>query len=126
MSLTCLPTSARTRWPTALRASPLRACLNAVKASSGNLASTASTRASPGLHAPLAESAARLLVRQNILQRNDFLGHAGQPSLRGVDHRQPFVELAQIVAGRPCMRLQPRSQTLADMIEPLGNQPREI
>jgi hypothetical protein len=78
------------------------------------------------LHAPLAESAARLLVRQNVLQRNDLLGHARQPGVCGVDHRQPLVELAQIVAGGPGVGLQPIAQALTHMVQPFRNQPREI
>ena len=51
------------------------------------------------LHPPLAEGAARLLVGQNVLQRNDFLGHAGHARLRGVDDGEPFVELVEVRAG---------------------------
>src|SRR5574340_257122 len=48
MSLTCFETSARTRACAALRASSSRAARSAVNASSGNFASTASGRGSPG------------------------------------------------------------------------------
>ena len=49
-----------------------------------------------------------------------------EPPLRGVDHRQAFVELVEIVAGRPRRRLQPRADPRADIVEPVGHQARQI
>ena len=44
------------------------------------------------------------------LERNDFARHFGQPRLGGVDHRQPLVELAEIVAGPLRLVLDPRPE----------------
>ncbi len=129
MSFTCLPMLARTRACAALRASSPCAARKRRQgfqrnfpsiASSPRIAGQANDAVGPGavregelevegarrqavahdrLHPPLAEGAARLLVSEDALEGNDFARHFGQPRLGGVDHRQPLVELAEIVAG---------------------------
>ena len=47
------------------------------------------------LHPPLAEGAAGLLVGENVLERHHLAGHFAQARLRGVDDREPLVELAR-------------------------------
>ena len=47
-----------------------------------------------GLHAHLAEGAARLLVGEDLLQRDHLGGKLGQVPLRRVDDGQPLVKLA--------------------------------
>ena len=78
------------------------------------------------LHPPLAEGAARLLVGENVLQRNDFLGHAGHARLRGVDHREPLVELVEVGAGRLRMAFEPGAEPRADVVEPLRPSPASM
>ena len=46
-----------------------------------------------GLHAHLAEGAARLLVGEDLLKRDHVGGKLGQVLLRRVDHGEPLVEL---------------------------------
>ena len=50
------------------------------------------------LHPSLAEGASRLLVGENVFQRHHLARHFGQPRLGGVDHREPLVELAEILS----------------------------
>ena len=130
MSLTCLPTSARTRARAALRASSSRARAKSgerlerelgVHRQQPRIARQADDAIGPGavgerelevvsprrqavahdrLHAPLAEGAARLLVGENVLQRHHFARHVGQARLRRVDHRETFIEPAETLAGR--------------------------
>ena len=57
------------------------------------------------LHPSLSEGAARLLVGENVLERNHLARHVAEPRLRGVDDGEPFVELAEALAGRLRMRL---------------------
>ena len=51
------------------------------------------------LHARLAEGAARLLVGEHLAQRGDLGGEVGEILLRGVDDREPLVELVQALHG---------------------------
>ena len=78
------------------------------------------------LHPPLAEGAARLLVGEDVLQRHDLFGHADHARLRGVDHRQPLVELAEVGAGRLGVAFEPGAEPRADIVEPLRHDAREI
>ena len=138
MSLTCLPTSARTRACAVLRASSSRAARERGEAFERKLGVDREQAAVAGqaddaigagavrqrelelvgaggqavahdrLHPPLAEGAARLLVGENVLQRHDFARHLGQARLRRVDHREALVELAEVLA-----RVAPRPDTRA-------------
>ncbi len=78
------------------------------------------------LHPPLAEGAARLLVGENVLQRDDFLGHAGDARLRGVDDGEPFVELAEVGAGGLRVAFEPGAEPRADVVEALRHHPRHV
>ena len=78
------------------------------------------------LHPPLAEGAARLLVGEDVLQRDDFLGHAGDARLRGVDDGQPLVELAEIVAGGLRVAFEPGAEPRADVVEALRHHARDV
>ena len=44
------------------------------------------------------------------LQRDDLLGHARHARLRGVDHREPLVELAEVGAGRLGVAFEPGAE----------------
>ena len=82
--------------------------------------------ADDGLHPSLAEGPTRLLVGEDILQADHFLGEAGELRLRRVDHRQPLVELAQILARGARLILKAAADTRAHRIELLGDNPGEI
>ncbi len=78
------------------------------------------------LHPPLTEGAAGLLVGENVLERHHFAGHFAQARLRRVDHGKPFVELAQVFAGRLRLGFEPRAEPRADRIEPVGDDASEV
>ncbi len=70
--------------------------------------------------------AARLFVGEDVLQRDDLLGHAHHARLRGVDDGEPLVELGEIFARRLGVGLEARADALADIVEPLRHDPRKI
>ena len=76
--------------------------------------------------AALAEGAARLLVGKNILEADDFLGQRGDPCLRRVDYREPFVQFGQMFAGGFAGGFETGADPRPDRVEPIGNEPREI
>ena len=76
--------------------------------------------------AALAEGAARLLVGENVLEADDFLGQRGDPGLRRIDHRQPFVQFGEMLARGLARRFETGADPRSDRVEPLGNEPREI
>ena len=77
-------------------------------------------------HPALAEGAARLLVGEDILEPDDFLGEPGKTRLRRIDHRQPLVELEEVLVGRPARLFEPLADARADRIEPLRHEPRQV
>ena len=71
------------------------------------------------LHAHLAEGAARLLVRQDVLQADDAPGEIGDIGLRRVDDRQPLIKLRKLLGGVALLRLQMFAEMLRDAVEPV-------
>ena len=78
------------------------------------------------LHPALPIGAARLLVGENVLEADDFLREPGEPGLRGVDHRQPLVELAEVLALAARGLFDALADAMADGVEPFRHEPREI
>ena len=76
--------------------------------------------------ASLAEGAARLFVGENVLEADDFLGQRGDPCLRRIDHRKPFVQFGEMLARGSSRRFKTGADPCSDRVEPLGNEPREI
>src|SRR5207253_1054487 len=70
-----------------------------------------------GFEAPLAEGAARLLVGENVLEADDFLGERGDPGLRRVDHREPLVQLGEMFAGGPAGYFETGADPRPDRVE---------
>jgi hypothetical protein len=79
-----------------------------------------------GLEPALAESSARLLVGEDFLEADDLLREAGEARLRGVDHRQPFVEFGELLAGAFARSRDALADAGADLIQPLGDEAGEI
>ena len=73
-----------------------------------------------GFHAALAEGAARLLVGQHLLQRNDMSRQRGDVLLRFVDDGQPRLDAAQRLGGLVGVLFERTSQLLRQRIEALG------
>ena len=67
----------------------------------------------------LAEGAARLLVGQHALQRVHLRRQLGDVLLRAVDHRQPRMQLLQMVAGVLGRGLHRLAEILRHRVEPL-------
>ena len=70
-------------------------------------------------HARLAEGAARLLVGEHALQRGHLGGELGDVLLRVVDHREPLVELLQVLGRVQLGLFQRIAEPVRDRIEPL-------
>ena len=79
-----------------------------------------------GLHAALAEGAARLLVGENLLQPQHLLRKAGQPLLGPVDHCETLAQFRQMVGGGTGALLQPLPHPRAHGVEPVGHDAGEI
>ena len=79
-----------------------------------------------GFEAALAEGAARLFVSKNVLEADDFLGQRGDPCLRRIDHRQPLVQLGQMVASGFSRGFKASADPYSNRVEAVGDEPREI
>ena len=147
MSSICLPRFCRSCRVACSRSSSVLAFSSAVVASSGNLASMiempvvrhvdAAIRprivrqrelefigalrqpvGDDGFHAALAEGAAALLVVEHLLQRRHGRGQIGDVLLRRVDHRQPRMQLLQMVGGVLGRGLHRLADVLRHRVEP--------
>ncbi len=66
----------------------------------------------------LAEGAARLLVGEHVLQRSHLRGQIGDVLLRAVDHRQPRMQLLQVIGGVLGRGLHRLAEVLRHRVEP--------
>jgi hypothetical protein len=78
------------------------------------------------LHAALAEGAARLLVGEDVLERQHLARETGQVLLRRVDHGEALVELRQVLDRLLHVLLEVVPHAVLQAVEALGDQPNEI
>ena len=72
-----------------------------------------------GLHAHLAEGAARLLVGEDLLKGDHVAGEVGEVLLRRVDHGEPLMQLGDGVGGLARRLGQVRADPMGHAVEPL-------
>ncbi len=155
MSLTCRPTSWRSRTPACLRASSVSASRKAVTASSGNLASMASGRpsgrnttqsgrllfgsvywnskqvfGSPSRTMismrPWPNAPRACLLLSTLCRVVTCEARLGDVLLRAVDHDQAFVELLQALRGVLAGRAHRVAEVMRDRVEALVDRARKL
>ena len=78
------------------------------------------------LHARLAEGAARLLVGQDRLQLHDLAGKRLDVALRGIDDRQPLLQLGQALMRRFGLLGHGLAEPAGHGVEPLADRLRQF
>ena len=79
-----------------------------------------------GLHARLAEGAARLLVGENVLKGDHLAGEAGDVGLGLIDDGQPLGQFLQMPGGALGLFAQSRADAGGDIVQPLGEHARDM
>jgi len=77
-------------------------------------------------HPALAESAARLLVRQNVFQRQHFARQRVEIFLCLIDQCEPLIELCEIFERACRILFQPIAKPGIEAVDPFSQKPSEI
>ena len=72
-----------------------------------------------GLHAPLAIGATRLLVGENVLERDHLGGKRGEILLGRIDDRQTLIEMGKGLRGAFRLVIEAKADALPHMVQPL-------